>query len=152
LNFAPKRSDVVAAADDLRRRTLTQLPLALERMIYLASMRDYNSGLYHHQGLAARYSEAAACEGLADCHRESFRELLSASLEDLVRQLHTYAESTGALASNFITAWKELEPYRVAIPVGTDPLAADFVFSNLKVALTIFEGRLAPRPPVPLAQ
>jgi hypothetical protein len=152
LNFIHKRNDVVAAADDLRRRTLAHLPLPLERMIYLASTRDYNSGLYHHQGLAARYSEVAACEGLADCHRESFRELLSTSLEELVRQLEAYAESTGSLASNFVTAWKELEPYRVAVPVGTDPLAADFLFSNLKVALTIFENRLTPRPPLaPLA-
>jgi len=74
-----------------------------------------------------------------------------APLEELVRQLQAYVESTGALTSAFITSWKELEPYRVAVPVGTDPLAADFVFSNLKLALTIFEDRLAPRPPAPLA-
>jgi hypothetical protein len=151
LNFAPKGNDVIAAGDDLRRRTLSQIPLALERMIYLASTRDYNSGLYHHEGLASRYSEIAACEGLADCHRESFHELLMAPLEELVRQLQAYAESTGALTSAFITAWKELEPYRVAVPVGTDPLAANFVFSNLKLALAIFEGRLAPQAPAPLA-
>lgn len=152
MNFTPKRNDVIAAGDDLRRRTLVHLPLALERMIYLASTRDYNSGLYHHQGLASRYSEEAACEGLADCHRECFRELLSASLEDLVHQVQAYAESTGALASNFIAAWKDLEPYRVAVPVGTDPLAANFVFSNLKIALTIFESHLVPQLPlVPLA-
>ena len=151
MNSFLKRSDVVAAADDLRRRTLTQMPLALERMIYLASTRDYNNGLYYHQGLAARYSEVAACEGLADCHRESFQELLAASLEELVRQLQAYAESTGTIASTFVTAWKDLEPYRVAVPVGTDTLAADFVLSNLKIALTIFEARLAPRRPVPLA-
>ena len=120
-------------------------------MIYLASTRDYNNGLYYHQGLASRYSEAAACEGLADCHRESFRDLLSASLEELVQQLQSYAESTGAIASTFVTAWKELEPYRVAVPVGTDPLAANFMFSNLKVALAIFEARLNPGMPAPLA-
>jgi hypothetical protein len=146
-----KRSDVLAAADDLRRHTLAHLPLALERMIYLASTRDYNNGLYYHQGLASRYSEAAACEGLADCHRESFHELLNASLEELVQQLQSYAESTGAIASTFVTAWKELEPYRVAVPVGTDPFAANFMFSNLKVALAIFETRLSPRMPAPLA-
>jgi hypothetical protein len=151
LDFVPKRNDVIAAGDDLRRRTLSQIPLALERMIYLASTRDYNSGLYHHQGLASRYSEMAACEGLADCHRESFHELLMAPLEELVRQLQAYAESTGALTSAFVTAWRELQPYRVAVPVGTDPLAADFVFSNLKLALTIFEDRLALRPLAPLA-
>jgi hypothetical protein len=143
---------VLAVADDVRRRTLAHLPLALERMIYLASTRDYNNGLYYHQGLASKYSGAAACEGLADCHRESFRELLAAPLEELVQQLQAYAESSGAIASNFVTAWKELEPYRVAVPVGTDPLAADFVFSNLKVALMIFEERLNPRMPVSLGQ
>jgi hypothetical protein len=151
LSSIPKRSDVVAAADDLRRRTLVHLPLTLERMIYLASTRDYNSGLYHHDGLASRYSAEAACEGLADCHRQSFSELLAAPLEDLVRQLQAYAESTQTLASNFVTTWEELEPYRAAVPVGTDPLAAQFVFSNLKVALAIFASRLAPRPGVPLA-
>ena len=46
-------------------------------MIYLASMRDYNTGLYVHQGLAARFSAEVACEALADCHQECFRELIS---------------------------------------------------------------------------
>jgi hypothetical protein len=151
LNPVPKRSDVIAAADDLRRRTLAHLPLALERMIYLASTRDYNTGVYYHQGLASRFSEAAACEALADCHREAFRELLSAPLEDLDKQLQAYAETIGALSSNFVFAWKDLEPYRIAVPVGTDPLAAAFVFSNLKVALAIFESRLAPRTLAPPA-
>jgi rhamnogalacturonyl hydrolase YesR len=51
--------DVLAAADDLRRRTLVELTRPLERLIYLASTRDYNTGLYYHQGLAARFSEEA---------------------------------------------------------------------------------------------
>ncbi len=151
MNPMIKRSDVLAAAEDLRRRTLVHLPLSLERMIYLASTRDYNSGLYHHEGLASRFSAEAACEGLADCHRQSFSELLAAPLEDLVRQLQAYAESTQALSSNFVTTWQELEPYRAAVPIGTDPLAAQFVFSNLKVALAIFASRLAPRPAAPPA-
>ena len=47
--------DVVRAAEDLRRRTLATVQEPLDRMIYLASMRDYNTGLYHHEGLAARF-------------------------------------------------------------------------------------------------
>jgi hypothetical protein len=43
----------------------------------------------------------------------------------------------------FLAAWRKLEPYRVAIPVNTDPLAAEFLFSNLKVALAILETRLS---------
>jgi hypothetical protein len=141
-----KHKDVLAAADDLRRRTLASMAQPLERMIYLASTRDYNTGLYYHHGLALRFSEAAACEALADCHREAFGELVDASLEELVYELEAYLKSTRVAAGDFIVAWKELEPYRVAVPVGTDSLSSELVFSNLKVALAILEQRLMARP------
>jgi hypothetical protein len=140
-----KRIDVLAAADDLRRRTLVEMTQPLERLIYLASTRDYNTGLYYHQGLAARFSEEAACEALAGCHREAFEELVDASLEDLVHELEAYLQSTRVAASDFIVAWKGLEPYRVAVPVGIDSLSSELVFSNLKVALSILEARLLVR-------
>jgi hypothetical protein len=145
MNAPAKHTDVLAAADDLRRRTLAGLTQPLERMIYLASTRDYNTGLYYHQGLALRYSEEAACEALADCHREAFAELVSASLEELVYELEAYLKSTRVAAGDFIVAWKGLEPYRVAVPVGIDSLSSELVFSNLKVALAILEQRLMAR-------
>ncbi|MGA8144006.1 MAG: hypothetical protein WB987_08980 [Candidatus Acidiferrales bacterium] len=141
-----KRGDVLAAYEDLRRRTLSRTPSSLDRLIYLASMRDYNTGLYVHEGLAARFSPEAACEALADCHREAFQELFSSSLRDLVAQLEAYMFSTRTDPAEFIPAWKDLEPYRVAIPVGTDALAAEFLFSNLKIALAILEHQQAPDP------
>ena len=89
----PKRIDVQRAAHDLHLRTLSKIPRPLDRLIYLASTRDYNTGLYYHDGLAARFSEEVACEALADCHREAFRELTSSSLEDLVSQMEAYMAS-----------------------------------------------------------
>src|ERR1700730_17234256 len=77
----PKRIDVQRAAHDLHLRTLSKISRPLDRLIYLASTRDYNTGLYYHDGLAARFSEEVACEALADCHREAFRELTSSSLK-----------------------------------------------------------------------
>jgi hypothetical protein len=143
---------VIAASEDLRRRTLAQTSGALDRLIYLASMRDYNTGLYVHQGLAARFSSEVACEALADCHRESFRELTSLELKDLTEQLNVYMRSTGTGADDFLRTWRELEPYRVAVPVGTDSLAAQFLFSNLKVALAILEHQNSRVPePIPVA-
>jgi hypothetical protein len=141
-----KNMDVLAAEDDLRRRTLVAMTQPLERLIYLASTRDYNTGLYHHQGLAMRFSEEAACEALAGCHREAFEELVAASLGGLVHELEAYLRSTRVPAGDFVVAWKELEPYRVAVPVGVDPLSSELVFSNLKVALAILEKRLKVRP------
>ena len=146
MNAPAKHTDVLAAADDLRRRTLADMPQPLGRLIYLASTRDYNTGLYYHHGLALRFSEEAACEALADCHREAFEELVAASLEELVYELEAYLKSTRVAAGDFIVAWKGLEPYRVAVPVGIDSLSSELVFSNLKVALAILEQRLMARP------
>lgn len=140
----PKRLDVQEAAEDLRHRTLSEIPRSLDRLIYLASMRDYNTGLYYHDGLASRFSQDVACEALADCHSEAFRQLVGCSVEDLVRQMEEYMDSTRTSPIDFLTAWKKLEPYRVAVPVATDPLSAQFLFSSFKIALAILESRLIP--------
>lgn len=150
MNFAINLTDVELAADDLRRRTLSHMPSPLARMIYLGSTRDYNTGLYYHDGLASRFSDEVSCEALANCHREAFRQLLGASVEDLVRQVDGYIQSTHSAPRDFVAAWKSLQPYRVAVPAATDPLAVEFLCSNVRVALAIWEahqdGRSRPRP------
>lgn len=146
MSFATtKRMDVQAAAQDMRRRTLAQIKRPLDRLIYLASLRDYNTGVYYHDGLASRFSEDAVCEALSDCHREVFRQLFFCSLEDLVAQLEAYADSTNAAPADFIAAWQGLEPYRVSVPAETDSVSANFFFSNLRIALAILQNRLHAR-------
>jgi hypothetical protein len=142
----PKHMDVQAASRDLRLRTLSFMAHPLDRFIYLASTRDYNTGLYHHEGLASRFSEEAACEALADCHREAFRQLLTSSLEDIVIQLQAYMELSRIDPLDFITAWRGLKPYRVAVPAQTDTISAEFLFSNLRIALAILENRFRTSP------
>lgn len=130
------------AADDMRQRTLAKIRRPLDCLIYLASLRDYNTGLYYHEGLAARFGQDVACEALADCHREVFRELFAASLEELVEQLEAYVDSTHAARVDFIAAWQGLEPYRIAVPVETDTVSGELFFSNLRIALAILQSRL----------
>jgi hypothetical protein len=148
VSSTPNRMDVQEAVQDLRFRTLSQMPRALDRLIYLASTRDYNTGVYYHDGLASRFGEGAACEALAECHGEAMKELIAASLEGLVQQMEAYMDSSHTRPREFVGMWKGLEPYRVAVPVGTDPLAAGFLFSNLRVALAILDARLNVRPVV----
>jgi len=140
-----KRMDVEEAAQDLRRRTLAGIERPLDRLIYLSSMRDYNTGIYYHDGLAAQFSQDIASEALAECHRQAFYELLGSSLEELVSQLEGYSAATHTSAMVFIAVWKRLEPYRVAVPVAADKLSAELLFSNLKVAMAILEERSTSR-------
>lgn len=137
-----KRMDVEDASQDLRSRTLAHVDRPLDRLIYLASTRDYNTGLYYHDGLAARFTQEIACQALADCHREAFRQLVGCSLKDLVSQVEGYMATTHTSPAEFIAVWKGLEPYRVAVPVESDHLSTEFLFSNLKVSLAILEHRL----------
>jgi hypothetical protein len=147
MKIAQMRTDVMEAADDLRRRTLASISRPLDRLIYLASTRDYNTGFYYHDGLAARFSEEVVCEALADCHREAFQQILNLPIADLVRQMDEYMASTHTSPRDFIAAWKKLEPYRVAVPLAADDLTATFLFSNFKIALAILERRLDTPPP-----
>jgi len=146
---APQRMDVNQAAEDLRRRTLGKISRPLDRMICLASMRDYNSGLYYHDGLAARFSQEAASEAIACCHREAFQELVECPLRELVGQLEAYRASVSADPQEFVGAWKGMEPYRVAVPAESDALAAELLHSNFKIALAILGARLQTPPQRP---
>lgn len=136
---------VQQAADDLRERTLSEIRRPLDRLIYLASTRDYNTGLYYHDGLAAKFGQDVACEALAECHREAFHQLVCSPLEALVGQMEAYMEGTHTIPSDFLAMWKGLEPYRVTVPVGGDVLSTQFLFSNFKIALAVLDERLRDR-------
>jgi hypothetical protein len=132
---------VEEACEDLKVRTLVSLPGSFGRLIYLASMRDYNTGQYYHDGLAKRFSEVAAAEALAKCHREVFQLLLRSPLEKIVGELERYIGSTPAEADQLLDTWERLQPYRVAVPAQCNPVLADFFTSNIKIALAILKHR-----------
>jgi hypothetical protein len=134
------RIDVDSASRDLKSRTLAGIPTEIGRLIYLASTRDYNTGNYYHDGLACRFSEEVASQALRTCHREIFKRLLACPLENLVEQLGLYLQSIQGRSREVISAWKKLEPYRVTIPLDSDPLAVQLFFSNLKIALAVLES------------
>jgi len=135
------RNSVRAAMDDLYQRTLASVPDDLGRLICVASTRDYNTGQYHHAGLAAVFSDDVASRALAQCHREIFEKLASSPVEALVAQLETYVQSTGAPAAEVLGSWADLQPYRVLVPADCEKLAAELFFSNIKIALLILRAR-----------
>jgi hypothetical protein len=132
---------VQAAYDDLLQRSLTRLPGDLARLIYLASTRDYNTGMYHHDGLAARFRPEAATKALEIAHRQIFYRLSAYSLEELVKELELYLNSSHESPAEILRTWQKLEPYRVAIPVEVNPAVARLFLSNVKLALAVWRLR-----------
>jgi hypothetical protein len=132
---------VQAAYDDLLKRSLSKISCDLARLIYLASTRDYNTGSYHHDGLAARFRPEVAGNALEIAHRQIFYQLSACSLEELVKQLQTYLDCSHESAADVLRIWQKLEPYRVAIPVEVNPAVARLFLSNIRLALAIWRFR-----------
>jgi hypothetical protein len=139
---------VQAAYDDLLQRSLSKISCDLARLIYLASTRDYNTGTYHHDGLAARFSPDVAGKALEIAHRQIFYQLSAYSLERL-EQLQTYLDCSHETPADVLRTWQKLEPYRVAIPVEVNPAVARLFLSNIRLALAVwrFHQEQAPKHP-----
>jgi len=129
------------AIQDFQNRTLAEIPGDLARLVYFASIRDYNTGQYHHDGLAYRFNEELASSALQIHHRETFRKMVFTSLEELVGELDAYMRSARVLTADFLGFWQRLEPYRVAVPLDCDTLAVEVFCSNIRVALAILQNR-----------
>jgi hypothetical protein len=134
---------VERAYEDLLRRSLCKISGDLARLIYLASTRDYNTGKYHHDGLAAHFRADIACQALELAHRQIFYQIATRSLEDLVAEVDLYVSSSRQDRDEVLHVWQKLEPYRVALPVNVDAVAAQLFVSNIKLALAILRQRLA---------
>jgi hypothetical protein len=122
---------------------------ALERLIYVASTRDYNSSRYYHAGLEARFGVNAAVAALVYAHEESFATVTFMPLAKLAGELNRYIEKSHERPEVFLNSWQKLEPFRVTIPLHADPIAADLFISNLKLALAVVKHRLRTDPPLP---
>ena len=128
---------ITLAVRDLESRTLAHLHGEVTKLVYLSSTRDYNTGEYQHEGLALRFGGQAASIALERCHEATFRELLQASLAQLVAELARYIESTGAQKEKVLESWRQLQAYRVLIPRTCDALSADFFITNIRIALEV---------------
>lgn len=145
-----KSVDLEMARDDLEARTLARIPGDFARLIYLASTRDYNNGQYYHAGLARQFSDEAARIALSTAHRNVFRRLVLCSVNQLAEELDVYVQSTRLPLYQVVHAWKQLQPYRIAIPLECSPLTARFFATNVMAALEILETRQAdPHPARP---
>jgi hypothetical protein len=141
MDIPDKITTVEDVYQDFLRRSLSRISGDLARLIYLASTRDYNTGKYHHDGLAAQFHTDIACQALELAHREIFYRIAARSLEELVAEVELYINSSRQSREEVLEVWQKLEPYRVALPVDVNPAVAQLFVSNVRLALAILRRR-----------
>ncbi len=122
---------------DFQTRTLDRLRGYFSRLIYLASLRDYNTGCYHHAGLESRYDSAVVNDALHRCHTEVFEELAGLPLRTQTDDLVSFFVSLKEERARLVDAWERLRSYQVLPSENCHPLARDLFEKNVELILKV---------------
>lgn len=138
-----------SAAKDLWRHTLVQIPTTFGRLVYLSSLRDPNSGVYRHFGLAQHFGEAEADSALRKSHNDCFYEWLRYTLEQKKADLDLYLTEVEGERATILRTWVQLKPYRNLAPVGILEVERELYVNDLDALLAVLtsvHGVSAPDP------
>lgn len=134
------------ALEKLKQRIRSSIPLVFARLVYLASLRDYNTNRYAHAGWEFELTEEGADEALRGFHEEEFRQLVHLPIAELARELQAYFESLPEPPRGVLSVWNELESFRALLPSGCHPVERQFFLSSVRAALGVLGGRGVPFP------
>jgi len=125
------------ATSDLWRNTLLQIPSLFGRLVYLASLRNSNSGRYEHHGLSLIFGEEEANKALRKSHSHVFREWLTYNLEQQKADLDVYLSGLYEDKRTVLAAWSQLSPYRTFMPVTIRSVEKRLYLGDLKALLEL---------------
>jgi hypothetical protein len=134
---AANPQEVERLVRDFEERSLVGLEGHFNQLVYLASLRDYNTGRYHHYGLETRYAAEAVDEGLRRCHVRVFEELVALPLKEQTEDLLYFFESLKEDKARLVSVWKRLRSYQVLPPENCHPLAQELFDKNIEIMLRI---------------
>jgi hypothetical protein len=120
---------------------LADLPNDLTRVVYLASLRDCNTGHYFHPQISQQNDSTSASHALRLCHEEVFARLMEMPLSEYVTQLGGYICYAHADEARVIDTWKSLAAYRATVPLKASALDAEFFFGSVEAALIVLDAR-----------
>jgi hypothetical protein len=135
----PGRFERYAVAN-VWRRTLSQIPTVFGRLVYLASLRDPNTGRYEHFGLAQMFGEDEADRALRQSHLETFQQWLGFGLERQKQDLDQYLAGLHRDPRAILETWSRVEPYRNLIPAAAPQAERQLYLSDLQALLELLKN------------
>jgi len=131
-----------SAAEDLWKHTLSQIPTVYGRVTYLASLRDQNSGIYRHHGLAVIFGREESSKALRDSHQEVFAEWLNLSLKDKWRDLAQYFESLEEPLGMVVAHLLDSGIYKTQVPDSARKMERELFCADLEALLQTVRNAL----------
>lgn len=144
-DFCPVGSEIICECG--REAGLDCFPNDLTRMLYLASLRDCNSGRYLHPTLSMRIGTEIADEGLRACHVQVFCRLLALPISAYVSQLEEYIRYTRTEKTTVLHTWQSLQAYRATPPIVGSRLYRELFCLNVESALMVLQTQSEVIPP-----
>lgn len=130
------------AAADLWRNTLGQIPTAFGRLVYLAGLRDPNSGAYAHHGLAAVFGEQEAESAIRTSHEDCFAAWLRLELREQREDLMAYLQGLEADRKTVVEVWTRVTPYLNLPPAAALQVERELFLSDLEALLSLMRNEL----------
>ena len=126
---------VRSAIDDLWSVTLSQIPSLLGRLVYLSSMRDPNTGVYAHQGLAQRFGTSEADTAIRQSHESAFDRWLLLKVGEQREDCELYWSSLLEDRRLVAESWTQTETYRGLLPASASPAQRQDFNSHMEILL-----------------
>jgi hypothetical protein len=128
------------ALADVWRHTLSQIPSVFGRLVYLAGLRNPNSGRYDHHGLALIFGADEANRALKKSHKQVFAEWLSFNLEQQMADLTLYMSDLPEDKKTVLQAWTKLKAYKNVLPSNAKTVDRRLYLSELETMLELLRG------------
>jgi hypothetical protein len=138
-----------SAAADLWRNTLSQIPTTFGRLIYLASLRDQNTGTYQHHGLAQLFGSEETDQTLRQSHQQTFSDWLCFNLEQQKDDLEDYLDQLNEDKKTILATWIRLCPYRNFVPAAAREVERSLFTTDLETVLELLRYDYAVASPDP---
>jgi hypothetical protein len=110
------------------------------RLVYLASLRDVNSGTYKHHGLFTAFGRDEAVRALRDSHREAFQSWLNLSLAEKNDDLKEYLRSLENPREEVIEYWLQSGVYRSYVPATAMEMETELFCRDLETLLQLLQN------------
>jgi hypothetical protein len=129
------------ACAEFVRSALSTLPSLLERLIFLASLKDLRTDEHAEQVLALKFGRAEVDRVLAEEHRAVFEAWLCLNLKDQASEMERYAAAQDAPSHAVFSAWAHDRLYQRLIPPGAIKAQRELFVTDMEVILDLLAAQ-----------